>query len=272
MLRSIAVAAMSVCLLATPVRATGADYREWSFQCFPGSSACISFSLAFEYSAAIDATWITVDATNHQGAPGFGPSDPFGIYWLSWTGLSYELPAWMQGVPESQIHGMIAVQSFGDAGWTNTSTHPTLTPINESFSWLESALFASPSSGSLSLYGLNGEIRNIWGCDAPQSDQNHFETFGFYSTCGDGFLRFTYKMSGKLAFTSETQADFYLRTSDITQNALGRCFVGIDCVTVPEPSALLLLAPALLGMTYVQSRRGSRRIDFEPPKLRPLAP
>lgn len=255
MLRWLAIASMISALLPTPARAGGGiQYREWLNQCLPGSSACISWSMRLEYDAALQAgrggTRVALTVANHQGSQGYGSEPAAAIATLFWEGLTWE--PW-EGWPFSVYHqSQFAATMHGNAGQTRPSEYPVLTPVS-TVSWESSVRDPGVGTARMGAFGTLLENYMIWGCDAaPEWLFPSFNDYPFYATCG-GSMTLEWNVGGRLEFTDETRAAMTLFTN--ASHPTYGCTANVDCVTVPEPNTLLLLASGLLGLAYVRRRR-----------------
>ena len=218
--------------------------RSWLDYCTPGAMRlCASVEVSLipgPIGSNGPTTTLVLRAQNMQGIADRGTT-PWDLWGFSITGLTAHSPFNFLPIPVG------FGQPSAGAQRVISSTSPAYCLPNGCSDRWELRQIAN---SSLQLSGSEGWA--IVGCDASSPGQNGF--FGYYQTCGGGWVTFTTALQGEWEFTENTNLDYWTDVNGVT----GTC--GSACASVtPEPFTVVTLATGLLGLGGLGRRRRDKR-------------
>jgi hypothetical protein len=224
---------VSAVLLLLPARVSGQfyDFVQWQNICLPGSvTGCVSVQAQLEYTSNVYGalTYLHLGIANLQGAAPWVPDN--GPFWVRSFAMDY-ITVLQPRTPSQPFNWPFPhVYATGDV-------QPMM---------FEAGAF-DYDAGSLGAVGFVGGA--LFCCDVPPNWGGFEPTSGY--TCG-GTLWNRYEVYGEIAFSDQTTFSFF---GGDTHGQVGSCTTGVDCVSVPEPAAWIMMASGLLGLGLIRLRR-----------------
>ena len=231
--------------IALPHRG-GAQTLNWTDYCTTGSfKACMSISVSFVVVTPFGSP-VTQATITLQNLEGFLGSGAWGLEGLALANLADVNPvnahAFVASTPafegSAQDHGVPTGFLAGSWLWFTSSTGVASFDRENQF-----------GDGAYPIAGCAALTAN------PGFGSNHSQP-GYFSTCGDGAIQYTFLMP-LVNFTNQTTLSI---TGFADQGQPFSCTFGVDCVQVtPEPTTFALVGGGLLVVGAVERRRRRRR-------------
>ena len=243
-------AAALLVLVAGVTRRGDAQSIDWNDYCTTGSfKACMDISVSFVTVTPFGTpiTQATITLQNLEGSFGLGSGawglESVALANLAADGSSISAHAFVAPTPvfegTAQDHGVPTGILAGSWLWFTSSTGTASFDRENQF-----------GDGAYPIAGCSALTAN------PGFGSNHSQP-GYFSTCGDGAIQYTFLMP-LVSFTNNTTVSI-TGFADQSQQSFS-CTFGVDCVQVaPEPTTFALVGGGLLLVAGVERRRRRRR-------------